>query len=149
MTSQLKATRPSKAGREAGDAALEAVILAPVLIFLLALMIAAGRTSSADTAVAAAARDAARQASIARTPAAAQAAALASAQAALSQDGLDCTPTVTVDTAGFGVPVGQAAAVSAHVSCTVPLSDLLLPGLLGSKTLQAAFTSPLDPFRGR
>ena len=149
MTPRRKTTGPGTTGRQAGDAALEVVILAPVLIFLLALVIAAGRTSSADTAVAAAARDAARQASIARTPAAAQAAALTSAQAALSQDGLDCAPTVTVDTAGFGVPVGQPAAVSADVSCTVPLSDLLLPGLPGSKTLRAAFTSPLDPFRAR
>jgi len=75
--------------------------------------------------------------------------ALASAQAALSQDGLDCSPAVTVNTAGFGVPVGQPAQVSATVTCTVPLGDLIVPGMPGSRTLRAFFTSPLDPFRAR
>ena len=97
----------------------------------------------------AAARDAARQASIARTPAEAHAAALASATFALRQDSLDCRPAVTVNTAGFGVPVGQPAHVSASVTCVVRLSDLLVPGLPGSKTLRASFTSPLDPYRSR
>jgi hypothetical protein len=39
--------------------------------------------------------------------------------------------------------------VSATVTCTVSLSDLLVPGLPGSRTLTATFTSPLDPFRER
>jgi Flp pilus assembly protein TadG len=141
--------RSGRPGRERGNAALELVILAPVLLFLLGLVIAAGRTSIAQGSVQAAARDAARQASISRTPAAAQAAALASARLALSQDSLDCTPVVTVNTGGFGVPVGQAARVTARVTCQVSLSDLLVPGLPGSKTLTATFTSPLDPFRAR
>ncbi len=134
---------------QAGSITLELVILTPAVIFLLLLVYAAGRTSSADAAVAAAARDAARQASIARTQSTAQANALASARAALAQDGLGCSPTVTVNTAGFAVPVGQPATVSAVVTCTVHLSDLLLPGLPGSKTVQAAYTSPLDPYRSR
>lgn len=141
--------RPRKTRGEAGDASLELVILAPAVFAILALVIAAGRTSIADGAVAAAARDAARQASLARTPGAAQAAALASASAALRQDGLDCSPHVTVSTAGFSVPVGQPATVSAAVTCTVSLSDLLVPGMPGSRTLRASFASPLDPFRGR
>ena len=97
----------------------------------------------------AAARDAARQASISLNPGQAQTAALSSAMTALDQDGLDCRPVVTVDTSGFGVPVGQPATVSATVTCTVSLSDLLVPGLPGSRTLTATFTSPLDPFRER
>ena len=112
-------------------------------------MIAAGRTSVAQGSVDAAARDAARQASIARSPAAALAAAQLSAQAALSQDGLDCAPVVDVGTAGFGSPLGQPAQVSATVTCTVPLADLIVPGLPGSETLRSTFTSPLDPYRGR
>ncbi len=135
--------------RAAGSAALELVVLAPVLLFLLGLVIAAGRTSIADGSVAAAARDAARQASISLTPAAAQAAAFSSATQALSQDGLDCHPVVTVDTTGFGVPVGEPATVTATVTCRVRLSDLVVPGLPGSKTLTATFTSPLDPYRER
>jgi len=140
---------PRSAGRDDGNAALELVVLAPVLLFLLGLVVAAGRTSIAQGSVDAAARDAARQASIALTPGAAQASALSSAQAALSRDGLDCDPVVTVNTAGFGVPVGEPATVTATVSCQVPLSDLLVPGLPGSRTLRFTFTSPLDPFRER
>jgi Flp pilus assembly protein TadG len=136
-------------GAEDGDATLELVILAPVILALIGLLVAAGRTSVAQGSVQAAARDAARQASIARDPATAEAAAVASATAALRQDALDCTPVVTVDTAGFSVPVGQPARVSAQVGCTVPLSGLLVPGLPGSKTLRASFASPLDPYRAR
>jgi Flp pilus assembly protein TadG len=145
------AVRSRAGGREAGNAALELVVLAPVLLFVLGLVIAAGRTSTAQGAVAAAARDAARQASISLTPQAAQAAALSSASAELSQDGLDCDPQVRVNTSEFGLPLGvtQPATVTAYVTCTVPLSDLLVPGLPGSQTLKAHFTSPLDPYRER
>lgn len=140
---------PHSAGRDEGNAALELVVLAPVLLFVLGLVVAAGRTSIAQGSVDAAARDAARQASISLTPEAAQAAALSSAKSALGRDGLDCNPVVTVNTAQFSVPVGQPATVTATVSCQVPLSDLLVPGLPGSRTLSFTFTSPLDPFRER
>lgn len=149
-TSHLLGRIRSRAGgRDAGNAALELVVLAPVLIFVLGLVIAAGRTSTAQGAVDAAARDAARQASISLTPAAAQAAALSSASAALGQDDLRCAPVVSVDTSQFSVPVGQPATVTATVTCNVRLSDLLVPGLPGSHTLTATFTSPLDPYRER
>jgi Flp pilus assembly protein TadG len=135
--------------RDEGNAALELVVLAPVLLFVLGLVIAAGRTSIAQGSVDAAARDAARQASISLTPGAAQVAAQATAQAALSRDGLDCTPQVHVDTRQFGNAVGTPATVTARVTCTVPLSDLVVPGLPGSRTLRFTFTSPLDPYRER
>lgn len=146
--------RSGLADHDRGSAALELVILGPVLLFLLGLVIAAGRTSIAQGSVDAAARDAARQASISRTPAAAQAAALASARRALRHDAIDCNPVVTVQTgrrpgSGFGVPAGQPASVSAQVTCVVSLSDLMVPGMPGSRTLTAKFTSPLDPFRAR
>jgi hypothetical protein len=141
---------PRSSGRDAGNAALELVVLAPVILFLLGLMIAAGRTSIAQGSVDAAARDAARQASISLTPGAAQAAAQSSAQAALSQDGLNCHPVVRVDTSQF-IPahVGLPATVTATVWCRVPLSDLVVPGMPGSRLLRYTFTSPLDPFRER
>lgn len=133
-----------------GSAALELVVLAPILLALLGLVIAAGRTSIAQSSVDAAARDAARQASIALTPAAAQADGQASAQAALAQDGLDCDPVVRInDRQFYTVPVGEPASVSATVRCTVPLSNLALPGLPGSRTLIATFSSPLDIYRSR
>lgn len=134
---------------DAGNAALELIILAPIIVFLIGFVIAAGRTTIAKGSVAAAARDAARQASIALNASAAQQVAESSAQAALRGDGLHCTPTVTLNLAGFNVPVGRPARVSATVTCTVPLSDLLVPGVPGSRTLRSTFTSPLDPYRSR
>ena len=50
---------------------------------------------------------------------------------------------------GFAVQAGTPATVSATVSCTVPLSDLALPGLPGAHTITATFTSPLDVYRQR
>jgi Flp pilus assembly protein TadG len=144
----LAGTRRGRADR--GNAALELVILAPILFALLSLVIAAGRTAVAQSSLDAAARDAARQASIALTPVAAQAAALVSARAALAHDGLDCTPAVVIDTSQFtSVPVGQPAAVTAVVSCAVPLANLALPEVPGTVLLRASFTSPLDTFRSR
>jgi hypothetical protein len=136
---------------ERGNAALELVILAPVIVLLIGMVVAAGRTSIAQGSVDAAARDAARQASIARSPAGALAAAQASASSVLSGESLNCTPVIEMrglDQA-FATPVGDPASVTAVVSCTVSLSDLLVPGLPGSKRLSGTFTSPLDPFRGR
>ncbi len=137
--------------REAGNAPLELVLLAPMLFVLFGLVLAACRTSLAEGSVQAAARGAARQASVARTPQQAVSDATASAQAELASEGLNCSPApvVRVDVTGFGIPVGQPASVRATVSCQVSLSSLAVPGLPGSKTLQATFTSPLDPYRGR
>ena len=140
---------------DAGSAALELVVLAPVLLLLIVLVVAAGRLSIAKSSVDAAARDAARQASIALNPSAAQQDGDASARAALHDDGLDCvTESVSVDTGeqngtGFAVQAGRPATVSATVSCTVPLSDLALPGLPGAHTMTATFSSPLDVYRQR
>ncbi len=133
-----------------GNAPLELLILAPVILALIGLVIAAGRTSVAQGSVDAAARDAARQASISLTSAAARQAALSSANAALRADGLHCKPVVRLSLEpGFSTPLGQPAQVSASVSCVVPLSDLLVPGVPGSRRLTARFTSPLDPYRSR
>jgi Flp pilus assembly protein TadG len=153
-----RALRPRAKGRavarrlreQQGNAAVELAPVAVVFLLFLALAIAAGRITIAHMAVQAAARDAARQASIARSPAQAQAAARASAETALRSDGLDCTPVVSVNTAGFTVPVGQPAQVTATVTCTVRLSDLTaVPGMPGARTLTATVASALDPYRAR
>jgi len=133
-----------------GNAAVELAPVALILLLFLGLLIAAGRITVASMAVNAAARDAARQASISRTSGEAQAAAIQSAGAALRADGLDCTPSVTLNTGGFAVPAGEPAQVSATVTCDVSLSDLTaVPGMPGSRTLTATFSSPLDPYRAR
>lgn len=146
----MTARRAGRPAAEAGNAPLELVILAPVIVALIGLVIAAGRATIAQGTVDAAARDAARQASIARSPQAAQAAATGSANAVLAGGDLNCSSEfVHVDTSQFAWPLGQPASVVAIVRCTVSLSGLLVPGLPGSRTLWATFTSPLDPYRGR
>ena len=137
------------ARRDDGFAPVELAPVALVLIMFLALAIAAGRIMIAELAVQAAARDAARQASIARSPQEAVSAATSSAQTALGNDHLDCTPIVSVNTAGFAVPVGQPAQVSATVTCNVSLAGLTFPGIPGSRTFTFTFSSPLDIFRAR
>ena len=138
-----------QAPNDGGNAPLELVILAPVVIFLIGLVIAAGRVLMAQAAVGAAAQAAARQASISLSAAAARQSAPPVALAVLRQDGLRCTPAVSLGLAGFGLPAGVPTQVSATVWCTVRLSDLLVPGLPWSRTLRARFVSPLDPYRAR
>jgi Flp pilus assembly protein TadG len=147
----MTGSRPAPRRGERGNAALELVILAPVIVLLIGLVVAAGRATIAQGSVDAAARDAARQASISRSPAQALAAAQDSAGAELAGENLNCTPVIEMRGLGraFATPVGEPASVTATVSCTVSLSDLLVPGLPGSKRLTGTFTSPLDPFRGR
>lgn len=134
-----------------GASTLEAAILAPVLLMLIGVAVISMRIEVAAQAVESAAHDAARAASISRTQTEAETAALNAANAALSQQGLTCArgPTVVPDTSQFQRPIGEPAAVTVTVTCVVPLSDVGLPGLPGTKTLTATFTSYLDQFRGR
>jgi Flp pilus assembly protein TadG len=142
--------RRNREKKEAGNAAVELAPVALVFIIFLALAITAGRITIARNAVADAASEAARQASIARTPGQAQDSAVTTAQSVLASDHLDCTPAVTVDTAGFAVPPGQPAQVTVQVTCDVQLSGLtVIPGIPGSRTLTATASSPLDIYRAR
>ena len=148
----VQASRASRAaGRsDQGSVTLELAILGPALLLLLGLVIAAGRIAVSGGAIEAAARDAARQASISRDPATATAGARAAALDTLAAQDLRCVSlTVRVDTAAFTAPVGAPAQVTAQVSCVVALTDLAVPGLPGTKTLQASFASPLDSYRER
>jgi len=130
---------------------VEAALLAPGLLLLIGLIILGGRISVAGGSVEDAAAAAARQASLARTGEQARRAALDTAEVSLAADHLQCSrTTVTVDTAGFAVPVGHPAQVRVEVACQVRLSDLGMPGLLpGSRRLEAVALSPLDPYRAR
>lgn len=149
MTGARRARRV-ELGEETGSFTLELAVLAPALLLLLAFIVAAGRIELAGGSIDGIARDAARAASLARTPAAAQAAAQTTATDTAASQSMDCSHlAVTVDTTGFTAPLGTPAAVVVHVSCTAPLGDLAIPGLLGAKTLTASFTSPLDPYRAR
>ncbi|MFE4687276.1 TadE family protein [Streptomyces sp. NPDC056721] len=133
-----------------GSAAIEAAIILPSLLVFLCLAIAGGRLVMSGSKVDAAAQDAAREASIHRTAASAQEAARAAATESLADQGITCaSSSVSINTAGLSVPIGQVATVSATVSCTVDLSDLLLPGAPGSRTMQSTATSVVDQYRQR
>jgi hypothetical protein len=140
----------NRARRDAGSITLELTILAPAVLALLGLVIVAGRVEIAGGAVEQASAAAAREASLARSPDAARQAATQAALDNLNGQDLHCTDLVVViDAAGFAVPVGSPAYVSARVSCTVELGDISVPGMPGSRTLTAETQSTLDRYRSR
>ncbi|MEU4383212.1 TadE/TadG family type IV pilus assembly protein [Micromonospora echinofusca] len=133
-----------------GSVSIEMAVVTPAVLALLAGAVIGGRVNIARQALEAAAYDAARTASLARTAGEASVQALAAANSTLDAQGLSCTGLdVTVSAAGFGVPVGQPATVTARVSCTATFSDVALPGMPGTVSLNASFTSPLDTYRSR
>ncbi|MEV7525637.1 TadE/TadG family type IV pilus assembly protein [Streptomyces sp. NPDC091371] len=133
-----------------GSEAITAAIVTPLLLMLLCMAIAGGRIVTSGAKVDAAAEDAARAASISRTYTSAQAEASAAAARSLNDQGIRCASTSTsIDSSGLAVPLGQVGTVTVTISCTVPLSDLLLPGVPGSKTMTSSFTSIVDAYRSR
>ncbi|NUS15637.1 MAG: pilus assembly protein [Streptomyces sp.] len=136
--------------QDRGSEAIQAAIVVPLLVVFLSMAIAAGRLVVSGGKIDAAAEDAARAASIERTYAAAKAAAQAAAAQSLDDQGIKCaSEDVTVDAGGLNAPLGQVGYVRVTVRCTVDLSDLLLPGVPGSKTLTSHFTSVVDAHRSR
>ncbi|MBS2545370.1 pilus assembly protein [Catenulispora sp. NL8] len=139
--------------RDDGSAAIELVLVAPAVMMVFSIAVAAGRIYVDHNALDTAAQAGARQASISRDAVTADAQARAAVGASLSSDGLHCSgvPDVTVDTSGFSAPIGQPATVTVTVACTVPLSDLVVPGLPlpGTHSESASFTSVLDLYRSR
>jgi Flp pilus assembly protein TadG len=136
-------------GLDRGAAAIEVAILAPALLAMIMLAVVAMRIETADQVVDSSAHDAARAASLARNGSDAHAAATSAASGTLRNQGLDCSSlTVNVDTHEFSRAVGEAASVSATVTCVVDLSDLI-PGAPGSKKLTSTFTSEIDQYNGR
>ncbi|MFD9464496.1 TadE family protein [Streptomyces sp. NPDC060027] len=141
---------PGRRHSDDGSAAIEAAIVLPSLIMFLCLAIAGGRIVTSQAKIDAAAEDAAREASIHRTAAAAQDAAHSAAAESLTDQGIACaSTTVHVNTGGVSVPVGQVGTVTVTVTCTVNLSDLLLPGVPGARTLSSTATSVVDQYRQR
>jgi Flp pilus assembly protein TadG len=133
-----------------GSATIEMAVLGPALLALLGLVLVAGRVSTAGGAVEQAAAVAAREASLARDGRSAQAAAVEAVRASLAGQGITCrTLTSDVDVEGFTLPVGQPASVHVQVTCAVPLADLAVPGMPGTRLVTASMVSAIDRFRGR
>ncbi|MFC9076737.1 TadE family protein [Streptomyces sp. NPDC057062] len=139
-----------RARGDEGSVALEAAIIMPSLIMFVCLAIAGGRLVTSGAKIDAAAEDAAREASLHRTAASAQQAAHQAATESLTDQGITCASThVAVDTGGLTVAIGQVGTVTVTVNCTVNLSDLLLPGVPGTRTLTSRATSVVDQYRQR
>ena len=133
-----------------GSVSVELALLTPALLLLLSFAVVAGRTQVAEGAVAEAARVAAREASLARDDVTAAALAGAQADRTLAAQDLRCQSTsVDIDTTGFQTPPGQPGDVTVSITCVVGMADLLAPGLPGSVTVEASFTSPVDAYRER
>lgn len=153
----MTATTPTTGGgwraklrEDRGSESIATAIVAPLLLMLLCTAIAGGRIVTSGAKIDAAAEDAARAASISRTHAGAQAEAAQAAARSLDDQGIRCASASTsIDTSGLAVPLGQVGTVTVTISCTVPLSDLLLPGVPGSKTMTSTFTSVVDAYRSR
>ena len=141
---------PLRVRDERGSATLELVVWAPGLLLVIGMLVVAGRMNAAHAAIEQAAVEAARAASIARAPGTASARANAAAAQSLAAQSLQCRSVgVRTDLNGFVAPPGQAAAITATVSCDVRLSDLAFPGLPGTRTVTRTSTSSLDTFRER
>ncbi|MFB9923941.1 hypothetical protein ACFORO_08335 [Amycolatopsis halotolerans] len=139
-------TRLAELRAERGDMNIEAVIGTSALIALFGLGLLGMRVETTQSAVDAAARAAARQASLAHDGRAAASVAEKQAGATLEEQSLTCTRLVVgVDASEFSLPAGTDGTVTAHIRCDVPLADLL-PGLTGTRPVEATFRSPIDRY---
>ncbi|GAA3346559.1 hypothetical protein GCM10020358_58010 [Amorphoplanes nipponensis] len=130
---------------DAGSSTAEVTLLAPLLVAVLLFVVLCGRLVAVQLDVDAAASGAARTGSIARTESAARAQAERAARDTLAGRGLACSnAAVSVSTGGLRA----GGAVTVTVSCRVPLADLVLLGVPGSRVVSATATSPIDQWRG-
>ncbi len=142
--------RQGRTAGEDGSVTLELTVLGPALLLVLGLVVVAARIEAAAAVVEHAAAAGARAASVARTAAAAEQAASRTVRENLTGQGVQCRSLrVAVDTAGFHRPVGADAQVSVSVGCAIALADQGVPGLPGSRQVDATAVSVLDTYRAR
>lgn len=141
----VRRVRRLTATSDAGSSTAEAALVTPLLVAVVLFVVLCGRLVSAQIDLTAAASAAARSASIARSDAAARAEADRVARETLSARGVTCQQITVSVTTGRLRPGG---AVTVTVSCVVPLADLALLAVPGSRTVQATATSPVDTWRG-
>lgn len=121
---------------------VELTLLTVPLVLIMLFVVALGRFSSARNQVDEAARDGARAASLV---AGSGTEATRQAISTVTQDlsGITCSNrAITIDTSRLH-PGGQ---VSATVSCHVPLGDLVLLRVPGTRTITATSTSVVDTY---
>ncbi|MBJ3812360.1 hypothetical protein JGB26_35650 [Streptomyces flavofungini] len=142
--------RAACSGREftdQGSYTLEALLCLVVLVPFLGILAAYGLAGLGDSTAANAATAAARAASESADPDTAASRARQAALASLWQAQRTChSADIQVDTSRFPRAPGQGGSVSVRVDCTIPLAQLAVPGLPGSKTLSATRHSPVDRY---
>jgi hypothetical protein len=129
---------------DGGAVAIELVIIFPMMLLLIALVAAYGRLGLVNGNFDSGVRDATRAATQARDSTDAQAVAEEALIEALAGVSKPCLDSLEVDPIPVFEP-GRAVTVTAR--CSYPLSDLAV-GMPGSVTVEAEFSSPLDPNRG-
>ena len=131
---------------ERGESGVGLLIVAPAIGLLIAIAVMGGRIGAAQTSIESAAGVAAREATLARNPGQAESNAR---QSARMTDFTCGSQNITLDTSALRNAPGIPGSVSATITCTVPLSDLAIPGTPGSWTITADATSPVDTYRER
>jgi Flp pilus assembly protein TadG len=129
---------------ECGSLTVELVLLTPALLIVILTIAAFGRVSEARQLVAEAAGAGAQAAAVGMSPSSAVSDAESDASAVLSGHLRTCDhPAIGTDTSHF-YPGGL---VTVTVTCSIALSDLAVPGMPGTATVQASSTAPIDPYR--
>lgn len=143
-------TRRARRNDRGGGSAIELILVITAVLAILGLLVASGRYALAKTAISGAAGEAARAAAISRTAGEAQQTGRQAAITNLTSRGVECvTTSVDIDTRAFNKPAGTPGTVTAHVSCSIRYSDLILPGAPGGTTLKGSAVEPLDTYRSR
>ncbi|GAA0490835.1 hypothetical protein Ade02nite_23430 [Paractinoplanes deccanensis] len=135
--------RQAAASPDAGASTAEMALLTPLLVAILLFVVMCGRLVSAQIDAEAAASSGARSASL-LGEGAGVAQAERNARATLAARGATCR-SASVTVSGNQQPGGS---VTVRVSCQVALSDLLMLGIPGSRTVEASTTSPVDRWAG-
>jgi Flp pilus assembly protein TadG len=127
-----------------GSIIVEMVVITPVLFVLVLILVVFGRVSEAHQQVVEAARAGAEAAAVLPTSGSAQAGGPEAAAIGVFGQAHTCAHAqITTDVSNFR-PGGS---VSVTVVCQVDLSDLSVPGVPGSTTVQATAVAPIDPYR--
>ncbi|GAA0447860.1 hypothetical protein Aca07nite_73510 [Actinoplanes capillaceus] len=118
-----------------------AVFVVPCLILVAMFIVFCGRAASVSIDVQAVAAAGARAAADAPTPGAARTAATKAANAMASGSRFTCT--ITVGTGQFR----RGGSVTVRAACVLPMAELGIPGVGGTKTARASATEPIDIYR--
>jgi Flp pilus assembly protein TadG len=129
---------------ERGSLTVELIALTPVLFVVGLTMLVFGRVSSARQQVVEAARAGAEAAAVSSNQSGAAWGAAVDASVGITHRTHTCPhPQIATDVSHF-YPGGY---VTVTVTCQVELSDIAVPGIPGSTTVQASSTAPIDPYR--